>query len=52
MIILILFKSPIRPVTLNGGFEMNAWFDILGLRPDANQDEDGIKNSSQLRKCV
>lgn len=36
------------PVTLNGGFRMNAWFDILGLRPDANQDEEGIKKSSQI----
>ncbi|CAF0899059.1 unnamed protein product [Brachionus calyciflorus] len=40
--------APIRPVTLNGGFEMNAWFDILGLRPDATQDEVGIQKSSQL----
>jgi len=43
---------PIRPVTLNGGFEMTAWFDILGLRPDATQDEDGIQKSSMLCKLM
>lgn len=40
--------APIRPVSLNGGFEMTAWFDILGLKPDAAQDEEGIKKSSQI----
>jgi len=40
--------APILPVTLNGGFQMNAWFDILGLTPDAPQDENGIKKSSQI----
>lgn len=36
------------PVSLNGGFRMNAWFDIYGLTPNANQDEEGIKKSSQI----
>jgi hypothetical protein len=27
---------------------MNAWFDILGLSAEANQDEEGIKNSSKI----
>jgi len=38
----------VAPVTLNGGFRMNSWFDILGLKPDAPQDEAGIKKSSQI----
>lgn len=40
--------APVRPITLNGGFPMNAWFDIRGLKADAPQDEDGIKNSAQI----
>jgi len=39
--------APIKPVTLNGGFQMNAWFDIFGLTGTAPQDEKGIKESSQ-----
>jgi hypothetical protein len=44
------FKRPIRSVTLNGGMEMTAWFDILGLHPGAAQDEQGLKQSSQICK--
>jgi len=40
--------APVRPITLNGGFPMNAWFDIRGLKPDVAQDEEGIKSSAQL----
>jgi hypothetical protein len=39
--------APIKPVTLNGGFQMNSWFDILGLTPNAPQDENGIKQASE-----
>lgn len=39
--------APIKPVTLNGGFQMNAWFDIFGLTATAPQDEKGILASSQ-----
>jgi len=40
--------APIIPVSLNGGFRMNAWFDILGLTPTSKEDEEGIKKSSQI----
>ena len=29
---------------------MNAWFDIYNLSAESRQDEDGIKNSSSIRK--
>ncbi len=37
--------APIRPVTINGGTAMRAWYDILGMEIDRNQDQDGIKAS-------
>ncbi len=30
--------APVRPVTLNGGMAMRAWYDILGLNRTAKQD--------------
>jgi phospholipase/carboxylesterase len=42
----ILPHAPYRPVTLNNGYEMRAWYDIFGLQPDSPQDEAGI-NSMQ-----
>ncbi len=37
--------APSRPVTLNGGMSMPAWFDILGLDRSARADEAGIRQS-------
>ena len=37
--------APQQPVTINGGFVMPAWYDILGLGADAPQDESGILES-------
>lgn len=34
--------APIRPVTLNNGYAMRAWFDIYGLNRHAKIDEAGI----------
>lgn len=39
----ILPHAPYRPVSLNNGYEMRAWYDIFGLQPDSSQDEAGIK---------
>lgn len=39
----ILPHAPYRPVTLNNGYEMRAWYDILGLQADSPQDEAGIR---------
>jgi len=37
--------APVRPVTLNGGMAMRAWYDIIGLDPNGPEDEDGIAES-------
>ena len=37
--------APVRPVTLNGGMRMRAWYDILGLDRAAREDETGIRES-------
>ena len=34
--------APMRPVTINGGFVMRAWYDIASPAIDAQQDEAGI----------
>ncbi len=39
--------APEIPVTLNGGFVMPAWYDILGMELDSSQDEVGIRRSSE-----
>ncbi|HXG28937.1 MAG TPA: carboxylesterase [Nevskiales bacterium] len=37
--------APIRPVTLNGGMRMRAWYDILGLDRALREDEAGLRES-------
>ncbi len=40
--------APIRPVTLNGGMQMRAWYDIKGMNVSRDQDEEGIAHSTAL----
>ncbi len=37
--------APVRPVTVNGGMQMRAWYDIRGIDIDRDQDEQGILDS-------
>ncbi len=37
--------APVRPVTLNNGWEMRAWYDIYGLTREHRQDEKGMRAS-------
>ena len=39
--------APTRPVTINGGYVMRAWYDILGTDPVRREDESGIVDSHQ-----
>ena len=41
-------NAPIRPVTINGGMPMRAWYDIRGFNADAPQDEAGLAASVQI----
>ncbi|MBT76947.1 MAG: carboxylesterase [Chromatiales bacterium] len=38
--------APVRPVTLNGGMQMRAWYDLVSLDRNAPEDEDGIRASA------
>jgi len=40
--------APHRPITINGGMQMRAWFDILGVERSAAEDETGIRASAAL----
>lgn len=37
--------APLRPVTINGGYVMRAWYDIASESIDQQQDEQGIRAS-------
>lgn len=39
--------APVRPVTVNGGMAMRAWYDISGFEIVRDQDIDGIRQSLQ-----
>lgn len=39
--------APVRPVTLNGGYPMRAWFDIFSLDKGGREDEAGIKTAGE-----
>jgi phospholipase/carboxylesterase len=39
--------APVRPVTINGGMAMRAWYDILSFDRDARVDEAGIRESAE-----
>lgn len=36
--------APVRPVTINGGYSMPAWYDILGLKENSLEDAAGIND--------
>lgn len=40
--------APMRPVSINGGQTMRAWYDILSLDSDGRADADGIDESSAM----
>ncbi len=40
--------APVRPVTINGGMAMRAWYDIYSLDADGRSDETGIRASSAM----
>jgi phospholipase/carboxylesterase len=37
--------APVRPVTINGGVRMRAWYDIRNLEIDQRADEQGVRES-------
>ncbi|MCI4429932.1 MAG: dienelactone hydrolase family protein [Burkholderiales bacterium] len=41
----VLPRAPVRPVTINNGYEMRAWYDVLGQQIDRREDEAGLRES-------
>lgn len=39
--------APTRPVTVNGGMIMRAWYDILSFDGDGRSDEEGLRASAR-----
>jgi phospholipase/carboxylesterase len=37
--------APVMPVTMNGGYRMRSWYDIIGLGLDRKEDESGLRAS-------
>ena len=45
--------APQRAVTINQGYVMRAWFDVLGARIDQREDEAGIRQSqTQVERLI
>ena len=41
----VMPRAPERPVTLNNGYVMRAWYDLYGLETHRREDEDGLRAS-------
>lgn len=46
-------NAPTNPVTLNAGYKMPSWFDIMSLNFSGKEDEKGIKDGAvQIRSII
>ena len=48
----VLPHAAMRPVTINGGMSMRAWYDIVSFDRHAEQDEAGIRASAAAIFCA
>ncbi|STY30830.1 phospholipase/carboxylesterase [Legionella wadsworthii] len=48
----VFINAPQRPVTLNGGMVMPAWYDIMGMKLIDREDKEGIEKSELLIRKV
>jgi phospholipase/carboxylesterase len=44
--------APVIPVTINGGYRMRAWYDILGTETQGVQDEAGLRRSRAVVEAL
>ena len=44
----VLPRAPVRPVTINNGYPMRAWYDILAADLVRREDESGLRDSVAL----
>jgi len=49
----VLPNAPHRPITVNGGMTMRAWYDIAGIDLEQRQDAEGIAESAEaIRRII
>ena len=48
----VFMNAPKRPVTINNGMVMPAWYDIKGMELSDKQDEQGLEHSASLIRKV
>ena len=45
--------APLRPVTVNAGYVMRAWYDIKSFTPEGRADESGLAESmGRVNRCL
>ena len=44
--------APVMPVTINNGYRMRAWYDILGTESQGVQDEAGLRRSQAVVEAL
>ena len=44
--------APVRPVTINGGMAMRAWYDIVSLDSEGRADAEGVHQSTALLETL
>jgi phospholipase/carboxylesterase len=44
--------APVRPVTINGGMAMRAWYDIYSLDRGGAVDEQGVRDSAEIANAL
>ena len=44
--------APVMPITINGGYRMRAWYDVVSFDADAPQDEAGLRRSQALVEAI
>ncbi len=44
--------APMRPVSINNGFVMRAWYDVLNLNFSRPEDEDGLRDSQRAIEAL
>jgi len=44
--------APVRPVTINGGMSMRAWYDIVSFDAEGRADAEGVRASTALLEAL
>ena len=45
-------NAPVRPITINGGMRMRAWYDILSIDLPRREDSAGVRDSAQAIQAL